>query len=238
MYGTATRNVNLGKSEAQLSENIRKATTVEESAPKRKHVRAAIVYTWDHKNSASFWSGMKVQPILADEVQTFKALQTIHKVLQEGHPNTLKEAQAHVQWLDSLARGAMGGEGIRGYGQLIREYVRLLLAKLAFHRHHPDFTGTFEYEEYISLRTTSDPNEGYETITELMALQDQIDGFQKLIFAHFRGSMNNECRIAALGEWRVMDVVIVCGRPKALLCSCQLNYALESWRAKHKCCAK
>ncbi|KAL9055865.1 MAG: hypothetical protein Q9162_003291 [Coniocarpon cinnabarinum] len=197
-YGSTTRNVNLGKSEAQLSENIRKATSVDETAPKRKHVRACIVYTWDHKNSASFWSGMKVQPILADEVQTFKALHTIHKVLQEGHPSSLVEAQAHVQWLDSLARGSMGGEGIRGYGQLIREYVRLLLAKLRFHQNHPDFNGTFEYEEYISLRTTSDPNEGYETITELMSLQDQIDGFQKLIFAHFRGSMNNECRISAL----------------------------------------
>ena len=197
-YGSTTRNVNLGKSEAQLSENIRKATNAEETAPKRKHVRACIVYTWDHKSAASFWSGMKVQPILADEVQTFKALQTIHKVLQEGHPTALKEAQAHIGWLDSLARGAMGGEGIRGYGQLIREHVRVLLSKLAFHRHHPDFNGTFEYEEYTSLRSTSDPNEGYETITDLMALQDQIDGFQKLIFAHFRGSMNNECRIAAL----------------------------------------
>ena len=25
-----------------------------------KHVRACIVYTWDHKSSASFWQGMKV----------------------------------------------------------------------------------------------------------------------------------------------------------------------------------
>lgn len=39
---------------------------------------------------------------------------------------------------------------------------------------------------------------GYETISELMTLQDQIDSFQKLIFAHFRGGSNNECRIAAL----------------------------------------
>lgn len=31
-----------------------------------------------------------------------------------------------------------------------------------------------------------------------MNLQDQIDSFQKLIFAHFRGSTNNECRISAL----------------------------------------
>ena len=38
----------------------------------------------------------------------------------------------------------------------------------------------------------------YETITDLMNLQDQIDQFQKLVFANFRPSSNNECRIAAL----------------------------------------
>lgn len=31
-----------------------------------------------------------------------------------------------------------------------------------------------------------------------MTLQDQIDSFQKLIFSHFRSSVNNECRISAL----------------------------------------
>ena len=38
----------------------------------------------------------------------------------------------------------------------------------------------------------------YETISDLMGLQDQIDSFQKLIFAHFRHSNNNECRISSL----------------------------------------
>ena len=60
---------------------------------------------------------------------------------------------------------------------------------------HP---GTFEYEEYISLKSINDPNEGYETISDLMTLQDQIDQFQKLIFSHFRSANNNECRISAL----------------------------------------
>ncbi|KAH8728930.1 ANTH domain-containing protein [Phaeosphaeriaceae sp. PMI808] len=194
----SSRNVDLAKQEAELANAIRKATSIEEVSPKRKHVRGCIVYTWDHKSSQSFWSGMKVQPILADEVQTFKALITIHKVLQEGHPLALREAQAHTGWLESLSRGSAGGEGMRGYAPLISEYIYYLLAKLAFHRQHPEFNGTFEYEEYISLKSINDPNEGYETISDLMTLQDQIDAFQKLIFSHFRSGVNNECRIAAL----------------------------------------
>ena len=98
--------------------------------------------------------------MLADEVQTFKALITIHKVLQEGHPIVVREAQQHVNWIDSLMRG-VGGDGIRGmrrrrfgtgehlvnlcvslgYGPLIREYVFFLESKLAFHRNHPEFNG-------------------------------------------------------------------------------------------------
>jgi huntingtin-interacting protein 1-related protein len=46
--------------------------------------------------------------------------------------------------------------------------------------------------------TSSDPNEGFETITELCGLLDQIHSLQKLIFAHFQPSSNNECRIAGL----------------------------------------
>ncbi|KAK3371913.1 ANTH domain-containing protein [Podospora didyma] len=191
------RSLDHTKSEAELAINIKKATSPEESAPKRKHVRSCIVYTWDHKSSQSFWAGMKVQPILADEVQTFKALITIHKVLQEGHPATLREAMANRAWIDSLNRG-MAGEGMRGYGPLIKEYVFYLLAKLSFHQQHPEFNGTFEYEEYISLKAINDPNEGYETITDLMTLQDKIDQFQKLIYSHFRNVGNNECRISAL----------------------------------------
>jgi hypothetical protein len=38
----------------------------------------------------------------------------------------------------------------------------------------------------------------YETISDLMTLQDQIDSFQKLVFSHFRHGLNNECRISSL----------------------------------------
>jgi hypothetical protein len=41
-----SRNVDVGKQESELSINIKKATSPEETAPKRKHVRACIVYTW------------------------------------------------------------------------------------------------------------------------------------------------------------------------------------------------
>ncbi|CAG8534007.1 17052_t:CDS:10 [Acaulospora colombiana] len=181
-----TRPVDRDKAEQDLALNIKKATNSEETAPKQKHVRKCIVFTWDYHTSESIWMGLKVQPLLSDEVQTFKALIM-----------TLKEAQSHINWLETCAR-SVNGDGVRGYGRLIREYVEFLRAKLRYHRVHPEFNGNFDYEDYVSLKNVDDPNEGYETISELMNLQDHIDQFQKLIFAHFRPSSNNECRIAAL----------------------------------------
>ncbi|KIY51265.1 ANTH-domain-containing protein [Fistulina hepatica ATCC 64428] len=192
-----TRPVDKEKAEAELVVNIKKATSPEETAPKQKHVRKCIVFTWDYHTSISFWSGLRVQPILADEVQTFKALITVHKVLQEGHPATIKEAHGQTAWLETCSR-TVGSDGSRGYTPLIRGYVQFLLAKLRFHRLRPEFNGLFEYEEYVTLKGIDDPNEGYETISDLMGLQDQIDSFQKMIFSHFRHSANNECRISAL----------------------------------------
>jgi hypothetical protein len=192
-----TRPVDRDKAEAELTLSIKKATSPEETSPKAKHVRKCIVYTWDYHSSMSIWTGLRVQPILADEVQTFKALILVHKVIQEGHASTLKEAQNQTGWLETCAR-TVGNDTSRGYGDLIKGYVSFILSKLRFHHNHPDFNGLFEYEEYISLKGIDDPNEGYETISDLVGLADQIDSFQKRIFAHFRGSINNECRISAL----------------------------------------
>ncbi|KAG0222313.1 sla2 Src-like adaptor 2 [Actinomortierella wolfii] len=193
----SSRPVNREKAEAELALHIKKATNPEETAPKQKHVRACIVYTWDNRSSASVWQGFRSTPMLGDEVQTFKALISVHKIIRDGHPITLKEALRERDWLDQCARSTSAYDG-RGYSILIREYVSFLMAKLRYHEFHPEFNGTFDYKEYTTLKGIDDPNEGYETISDLMNLQDQIDQLQKLIFANFRPSSNNECRIAAL----------------------------------------
>ncbi|WFD36369.1 sla2 Src-like adaptor 2 [Malassezia cuniculi] len=129
---------------------------------------------------------------------TFKALILVHKVLQEGHPVVLREAQSQINWLDTIARMNGSNTSPRGYGPLIKAYVSFILVKLKFHRIHQEFNGLFEYEEYVSLKNIDNPDEGYETIMELMSLQDRIDRLQKQVFSSFRGGVANECRISSL----------------------------------------
>lgn len=191
-----TRSIKMSRAEVDLQTSVKKACSLDEVPPKRKHVRACIVYTWDHKNSRAFWNAVKIQPLQSDEVQLFKALIMIHKVLQEGHPNTLKDAFRNRDFLSSLAT-VFPSRGT-AYGRLINQYDKFLLQKLDFHRNNPGFNGMFEYEEYISLRAVNDPNEGYESVLQLMDLQDLINDLQKLIFATIHQTPNNLCKVSAL----------------------------------------
>jgi huntingtin-interacting protein 1-related protein len=75
------------KQEDELAQSIKKALTADETAPKQKHVRACILYTWDVKGPGSFFHALKSFPMLSDEVIAFKSLITYHKVLRQGHPN-------------------------------------------------------------------------------------------------------------------------------------------------------
>lgn len=186
----------MSRAEVDLQISVKKACSTEEVPPKRKHVRACIVYTWDHKNSRAFWNAVKIQPLQSDQIQLFKSLIMIHKVLQEGHPNTLKDGYKNRDFLKSL--GNVFPTHGSAYGRLISQYDGFLLQKLDFHRNNPGFNGTFEYEEYISLRAVNDPNEGYESILQLMDLQDLINDLQKLIFATIHQTPNNLCKVSAL----------------------------------------
>ena len=85
--GYNTRSVGtIEKVEESLALHIKKALSPDETAPKQKHVRACIVYSWDLKSSGSLWTGFKLTPILGDEVMSFKAMITLHKVIRGGHP--------------------------------------------------------------------------------------------------------------------------------------------------------
>jgi hypothetical protein len=59
-YFKQTSLTTYNRTDQELAINIKKATNSEEISPKRKHVRACIVYTWDHRSASAFWSGIKV----------------------------------------------------------------------------------------------------------------------------------------------------------------------------------
>ncbi|KAJ3096498.1 sla2 Src-like adaptor 2 [Phlyctochytrium planicorne] len=204
-YSTASRgsppsvraNFQTEKLDDELALHIKKALSPDETAPKQKHVRACIMYTWDVKGPGSVWTGLRSFPLLGDEVVTFKALITIHKIINGGHSRALQDvAQDHV-WIETIGR-QFQNRSTTGYGALIKTYTQFLVAKLDYHRLHPEFSGSFDYQEYITLKGVEDPNEGFETISELLGLLERIQSFSDKVLGDFRPGMANECRIAGL----------------------------------------
>ncbi|EDO18774.1 hypothetical protein Kpol_1028p49 [Vanderwaltozyma polyspora DSM 70294] len=186
----------MSRASSDLQRAIKKACTVDEEAPKRKHVRACILYTWDHHSSKEFFQILKNGNYMNDEIQLFKMLILIHKVIQEGHPSALIAGIKNREWIKSMYR-VHGGSS--PYAKLIAKYVKFLIMKLDFHAHHKGFrNGTFEYQEYVSLVSVSDLDRGYETILELMALQDLVDEFAQYIFASIERGYTADLKVAGL----------------------------------------
>ncbi|KAJ3135187.1 sla2 Src-like adaptor 2 [Physocladia obscura] len=184
------------KSDAALADHIKKALSSEEVAPKQKHVRECILYTHDMKGSGSLWMGLKGFPMYGDEVVTFKGLVLVHKVINGGHARALKDLAHDYAWLENLGRAVNGFRG--GYGTLIKTYLQFLTQKLEYHKIHPEYTGSFDYQEYVSLKGVEDPNEGFETINDLLNLLKRSYVMGETVFNNFRAGTGNECRISAL----------------------------------------
>ncbi|KAI8853089.1 I/LWEQ domain-containing protein [Chytridium lagenaria] len=178
-------NVNTDKLDDELAVHIKKALSTDEAAPKQKH------------GSGSVWMGLRSFPLLGDEIVTFKALITIHKIINGGHPRALQDLAGDFGWIENFAR-QFNNRSTMGYGSLITSYVQFLVAKLDYHRQHPEFSGSFDYQEYLTLKGVEDPNEGFETISDLLGLLSKIQTFSEFVFGNFRPGNANECRISAL----------------------------------------
>jgi hypothetical protein len=162
-----------------------------------------MLYTWDIRGSGSFWRAIKSFPALGDELVVFKLMIVMHKVIRQGHPGViyyihiqvLKDGIRETAFFKSLARSA---RNFGGYSDLIKAYVQFLVLKLDYHAIHPEFSGNFDYDEYLSVKGLQDPNEGYHTIEELIEMLGKIENLQRYVFSSLRATSNNEARISAL----------------------------------------
>ena len=124
---------------------IVKAVSETEVPVKAKHVRSAIIGTFQEKSSQTFWSIVMRLPLQSSPILAWKFCHTLHKLLREGHPNTLQDSMRHRDLL--IDTGKMWGHLKDGYGKLICLYCRLLIVKLDFHRKNPRFPGNMAMKD-------------------------------------------------------------------------------------------
>lgn len=187
----------------QLSVSIAKAVHATETPVKVKHVRSAIIGTYQEKSGALFWMFILRQPLQENRIVAWKFCHVLHKVLREGHPQVIPDSQPHRGRLEDL--GKLWQHLREGYGRLIHLYIRLLITKLDFHKRNPRLPGNLQVTgEELEAIGENDINVYFQMSVEMFDYMDDILNLQQAVFGSLDLSRSNsmtpcgQCRLAPL----------------------------------------
>uniref|UniRef100_A0A8C7PSV7 Huntingtin-interacting protein 1-related protein n=1 Tax=Oncorhynchus mykiss TaxID=8022 RepID=A0A8C7PSV7_ONCMY len=114
----------------QLS-SISKAINSNEAPVKEKHARRIILGTHREKGAFTFWSYALGLPLSSNSILSWKFCHVVHKVLRDGHHNSLQDCMRHHS--NIVETGQLWGNLHDRYGQLVALYAKLLCTKMEFH---------------------------------------------------------------------------------------------------------
>ncbi|KAJ1531952.1 hypothetical protein ONE63_000590 [Megalurothrips usitatus] len=183
--------------------SITKAVNSIECPVKEKHVRSAIIGTFQDKSAQTFWDCVKRLPLEGNRIVAWKFCHVLHKVLREGHESVVPLSQKHKERIRNL--GKLWGHLKESYGKLIQQYSQLLIVKLDFHRRNPRFPGNLEVSrEELDAIGDNNVNTYFEMAVEMFDYMDEILALQSAIFGSLDMSRSNsmtscgQCRLAPL----------------------------------------
>mmetsp|Transcript_32072 Transcript_32072/g.80501 ORF Transcript_32072/g.80501 Transcript_32072/m.80501 type:complete len:1003 (-) Transcript_32072:44-3052(-) len=183
-----------------------------ELAPKSKHVRALVIEAWKENSLGTFFTLLHQEPLNENAVSAFKALVVMHKVLQGGPPQGLKEARLQTRLLEAI-RATWQRQDDRGYSSLITPYVGVILDKIDFHQRHDFLAGNLSYQDFLSR---PDPGlsvqQKLELISHMLDYQQSLLAMQSSVF-QFHGEQLTEAKVSALvplvvESWGVYTLVV------------------------------
>uniref|UniRef100_A0A8B9L5H1 Huntingtin interacting protein 1 related b n=1 Tax=Astyanax mexicanus TaxID=7994 RepID=A0A8B9L5H1_ASTMX len=152
---------------------ISKAINTSETPVKEKHARRIILGTHREKGAYTFWSYAIGLPLSSSAILSWKFCHVLHKVLRDGHTNSLQDCMRHHSNISEI--GQLWGN-IRdryGYGQLVAQYAKLLCSKMEFHNKHPEIRANLEASDEVLERTAgTDINNVFQLTVEVFDYMD------------------------------------------------------------------
>ncbi|VDP93538.1 unnamed protein product [Echinostoma caproni] len=166
----------------QQAVHVHKAITEKEVPPKKKHVRAIILATFDEYSSQFFYEIALKLPVFSNPVVCWKLLYLIHKLIREGHPE------------DSC---------VNTYGYPLENYFKFITARLRLHRKYGIIPGNLELQPRdLSSALNAPPDSLFTFGVDLMDMLDEVLAFEEVILDSFAGvsfaafSQVGQCRLA------------------------------------------
>ncbi|KAG5840217.1 hypothetical protein ANANG_G00186490 [Anguilla anguilla] len=186
----------------QLS-SISKAITSSETPVKEKHARRIILGTHREKGAFTFWSYALGLPLASSSILSWKFCHVLHKVLRDGHQNSLQDCMRHQS--NIAETGALWGNHHDRYGQLVSVYTRLLCTKMDFHVKHPEIRPNLEASDEVLERAAgSDINNVFQLTVEVFDYLDAELRLAESVIRQLNTSIaistttSGQCRLAPL----------------------------------------
>ncbi|XP_063624207.1 huntingtin-interacting protein 1 isoform X2 [Cydia splendana] len=182
---------------------VQKATNSVETPVKEKHVRSAIIGTFQEQSAITYWMVAIRLPLQDNRIVAWKFCHVTHKLLREGHPACLDDSQRHIGMIQNL--GKLWVHLREGYGRLVHLYCSLLVCKLKFHARNPRFPGNMQLTaDELDAIAENDVNNYFQLCVELFDYMDDILNLQAAVFDSLGNARANsmtasgQCRLAAL----------------------------------------
>ncbi|XP_053500460.1 huntingtin-interacting protein 1-related protein-like isoform X1 [Ictalurus furcatus] len=158
---------------------------------------------WE-SGAVTFWSHAVSLPLASNAIFSWKFCHMVHKLLRDGHPNTLRDSQGHVPSIKQM--GTLWGSLHDRYGHIVALYAKFLCIKIEFHCKHkailPDLAAP---DEVLERAIAVDINEVFETTGEVLEYMDAALVLQETVFRQLES--NNTSATTAVGQCRLAPLV-------------------------------
>ncbi|XP_030623920.1 huntingtin-interacting protein 1-related protein [Chanos chanos] len=187
-------------------QSVSKCITTAETPLKEKYARRIILGTHTESGAVTFWSHAVSLPLSSNAILSWKYCHMVHKLLRDGHPNTLRDTRGHAPSIKQM--GTLWGNLHDRYGHIVALYAKLLCIKIDFHVKHSEIPPNLEApEEVLERAIATDINKVFETTLEVL---DYMDAALKLEDTVFRQLESNKTSsTTAVGQCRLAPLVLV-----------------------------
>lgn len=153
---------------------ILKSLSVEEAAPKEKHVRTLIMGTYSTQGGSVFLRYVKDYASLhANEVVLWKFLVILYRVLQDGQANVVKDTFEDIPFIDQMSKYHRNSRTeFASYGRLSAILGQLVINKLKFFQKYPDMPCNFAVKD--NTLSAFDTSKNFELAIDLLDLLESI----------------------------------------------------------------
>ncbi|XP_050977403.1 huntingtin-interacting protein 1-related protein [Labeo rohita] len=187
-------------------QSITKSITNVEAPIKEKYGRNIILGTHKEGGAVTFWSHAVSLPLSSNAILSWKFCHVVHKLLRDGHPNTLRDSRGHTASIRQM--GTLWGNLHDRYGHIVALYAKLLCIKIDFHLKHLEIPPNLEAPEQVLDKVIAiDINKVFDMTGEVLEYMEAALKLQETVFRQMES--NSTSSNTPVGQCRLAPLVLV-----------------------------